>query len=233
MKTLGLVLVLVMVLGGACLAQTDVATFDVYSGWTLFSLPQVPIDPAVESVFSEFDMWFTSGLQKYDATQQRYIIYDPLAPENFGGMLLGDGFWFNDPVGDIVTYSAVRSGVPDTNDVKTDMWISLPGNQVGSEDTGGWHIIGQPFAEDSPVDPNFNLNGEGLFFTDGTSMKIWDDAVQAGWVEPQMLYWDHIAGRYRTMGYAFNDDDHLRAGNGYWIKTLKDNIAMIVPALAN
>lgn len=230
MKTFGLVLALLMVVGvGSCLAET--ATFDTYTDWDMISLPLVPLDPVVDNLFTGYDMWFTGFMQRWDAPQQRYVAYDPFdVPGSFGSMLLGDGYWFNYPTTGTISYSGVADGVPDAGGTMTDMWVSLPGNQPDGQNLGGWHMIGNPFNHDIPLDPNFNLNGEGISFTDGTAVKNWDEAVQANWVDSQMLVWDPINDRYVDVGYFFNTVDKLEAWRAYWIQTKKDNLAMIIPA---
>jgi len=232
MRTFGLALALVVVLGGACAAQTETATIDTYAGWTLVAAPLVPLDPLVDSVFAGYDTWFTAGILRWDAPSQRYVMYDAFdVPGAFGNILLGDGYWLSYPEAGTVSYTGVADGVPDALGTMTDMWISLPGNQLDGQNAGGWHLVGAPFNHDSPVDPNFNLNGEGILFTDGTEMVIWGDAANVkGWVEPAMLYWNPTSQRYEDMGYFFNTDDNLRAGKGYWLSTKKDNLAMVVLA---
>lgn len=231
MKTFGLVLALVVVLGSACAAQTETATIDIYTGWNLVAAPLVPLDPLVDSVFAGFDTWFTAAISRWDAPTQGLIAYDPFdIPGAFGNILLGDGYWFNYPEGGTASYTGVANGVPDSLGTKTDMWISLPGNQFDGEDAGGWHLVGNPYNNDVPVDPNFNLNGEGILFTDGTQMKVWADAEAAGWVEGGMSYWNAVNQGLEDMGFLFNTDDNLRVAKGYWLKTNKDNLAMVVLA---
>jgi hypothetical protein len=230
MKTFGLVLVMVVLFAGVSVA--DVCTYDTYPGWNLIAAPLVPFDPAPESVLGTFDLMFTAGLLRFDAPTQAQLAYDPWAmPDTvFGSILLGDGYWLYNPDAGVVSYSGVPDGVPDALGAKTDMWISLPGNQADGVNAGGWHLIGCPFNTDVPIDPNWMLNGEGVLFTDGTTVKNWSEAAAAGWVADSALYFDGAAQAQFSTGYFFNDDDHFRAGKGYWVKTNVDNLAMILPA---
>lgn len=228
MKTLVLVLVLSLLTGVAATAAT--VTVDTYADWNLVAAPLVPFNPAVDSVFSNFDVMFTAGITRWDAPSQGMIAYDAFdVPGAFGNVLLGDGYWFNYPEAGQIVYDGVPDGVPDASNVKTDMWISLPGNQLDGQDAGGWQLIGQPFNHDTPVDSG-GFSGDLVFFTDGTTLKTWGEAADAGWVDSTMTFWDGATQGMLSLGYFFNDDDQFRAGHGYWCKTNKDNLAMIIPA---
>lgn len=229
MRTLVLVLGLLIVACGASMG--DSVTVDTYAGWNLVAAPLVPINPAPESVYSQFDLMFTTALLRFDGPTQSQIPYDPWAtpPTVFGNVLLGDGYWVGDPDAHKIIYDGVPDGVPDGSGNKTDMWISLPGEQADGQDNGGWHLIGQPFNHDTAIDFG-NLNGENIKFTDGTTMKTWDEAVQANWVADSALFFDGVSQSQKSTGYFFNEDDHFRAGHGYWVQTKKDNLAMIIPA---
>ncbi len=151
MKVLGLVLVMLFVVAGAVAAQSN-ATLDVYGQWNLVALPQVPLNSDPTQVFQALPDGVDNGnIWRMDAPSQSLVDYDDMNPGGFGGCVLGDGYQLCAPSikeGTLVTtvsYAAVADGVP-TNGVMTDMWISLPGYQLGSGNTGGWSIIGQPFA---------------------------------------------------------------------------------------
>ena len=228
MRIICLVLGLVFVMGGAAVAET--VSYDTYAGWNLVSFPCVPYNPEPSAVLSAFDMMFTGIIQRHDAPTQSAVTYDAFAPAptEFGNILLGEGYWLYYPDAGSVSYSGVTDGVPDLNG-PTDMWISLPGSADPAIE-GGWHIIGHPFSHDTPIDPNFDWSGSGISFTDGTELKTWSEAVIAGWVGDSAYYTDTTSGVQYTAGYFFNDDDHLRANVGYYVVTMKDNLAMIIPA---
>lgn len=230
MKKLGLVLILMLVVSGAVMAET--VTLDTYAGWNVISLPQVPYEPDPAVAFSQFDMMFTTTLMRFDAPTQANITYDAFAtpPTAFGNLLLGDGYSFYNPDAGQVSYDAVLDGVPDAAGTMTDMWISLPGDQNDGVDAGGWHTIGCPFNHDIAIDPNFDFTGSNIQFTDGTTLKGWADAVSAGWVMDSMYYFDGASQSQFAAGFFFNDDDQLRAGKAYTFKTNKDNLAVIIPA---
>lgn len=227
MKTLVLMLALMLVIGGGVLAET--ATIDVYTGFNLVAAPLVPINPDPLSVFAGAADGIDGVLSRYEPTGG-IVGYDSLDPSLFGNVLLGDGFWLNVYSGaQTLSYEGVPDGVPDGAGVKTDMWISLPGNSDAA-DAGGIHLIGQPFAHNTLVDPTGAGTGSGIFFTDGTSLKNWSEAVAATWVSDTIAGYNAVGGifdvKYDGLGYT----DTLEAGRGYWVTTYKDNIAMIIPA---
>lgn len=231
-KTLGLVLALVLVVGGAAVA--DSVTFDTYAKLNMISAPLVPLNPDATSVFSNFDLVFTTNLSRWDSPSQSMVSYDPWASTpggDFGNVLLGDGYWLIDPNQNTYTVTGIPDGVPDGSGQMTDMWISLPGNQYDGKDAGGWNMIGQPFNHDTPIstDPN-NPTGDNIFVTDGTTLLTLGEADAAGWLDGMFSYWDGSTQTMMTAGFFFNDDDSLRPGKGYYIKTKKDNLALIIPA---
>jgi len=226
MKTLVLVLALALAAGGACMAA-QTATIDLYTGWNLIAAPLVPLDsPDPVAVFGSVPI--SGYLSRWDAPQQGMMTYDEIDPTGFGNILLGDGYWLYAFSNDTVSYNGVNDGVPDNSGNKTDMWLSLPGNQLDSENAGGWHLIGQPFSHDTPV--SVSDSGDNVFFTDGTTLKTWAQAAADGWVDSGFQYWDGTVQGMLLCSYELADDDTLRAGKGYWVHTYKDNLAMIIPA---
>ncbi|NLN76902.1 MAG: hypothetical protein GX139_11430 [Armatimonadetes bacterium] len=225
MRTLLLVLAMTVVVAGASVAAT--ATIDIYEGWNLIAAPLVPFDADPLSVFAGAAEGIDGLLSRMDPLWGG-VAYDSFDPEFFGNILLGDGYWllaYTD--GQTLTYDGVENGVPDGTGAKTDMWISLPG--AGSE--GGWHFIGNPFAQDVAVDSGAGV-GDNIFFTDGTDLKNWNDAVAADWVDSTM-YGEASYGGFGVTYDGFGEDDSLRAGKAYQFLTFVPNIAMIVPAPAD
>lgn len=241
MKTLGLVLALLVFCAvSAAAVGTTTVTYATYPKWNLISAPCVPLDPTVDQVFAGYDVMFTAAINRWKASDQGMIAYDAFdVPGAFGNILLGDGYWFNYPTAGTVSYTGLLDGVPSpgtdgilgtSDDVLTDMWVSLPGSQLDGADAGGWHLIGNPFNHEVLVDSG-TFTGDLLKFTDGTMTKTWDEASVAGWVDSVMTYWNGQTQGMEDMGYFFNTDDRFRPGKGYWLRTRKDNLAMIVPAV--
>lgn len=230
MKTLGLVLALAFVLAGACVADT--VTFDVLGGWNLIAAPLVPFNPDPLVVFAGAPDGIDGLLTRNDPTWGG-VTYDSLDPSLFGNILLGDGYWLYQANTGTISYEGVPDGVPDSSGNMTDMWISLPGNQNDNQTEpplgGGWHLIGHPFNHDTPVDDG-TWTGANIKFTDGTTLKTWDEAVQAGWVDSFMVGNNPVTGGVNVQYDGLGDDDTLRAAHGYWLHTYKDNLAMIIPA---
>lgn len=223
MKKLGLALAVLALCSGV--ASADTASYDVYAGWNLVAAPLVPITSDPLSVFSSVNIVGT--LSKYDAPTQGGVTYDDLDPAMFGNVLLGEGYWLLCDANNTISYQGVADGVPDANLVKTDMWVSLPGNTLDGVDEGGWHLIGHTFNHDTPV--TVTNPGDNIFITDGTQMLTWQQAADLGWCEAVMTGYDGIGQGGFAVGYDLADDDSLRAGKGYWFLTKKDNLAMIIP----
>ena len=227
MRIIGLVLVLALVLGGACFATTSTKTL--FVGWNLVSTPiaQYPDNATVAITFANILTQWTGGrncVYGMNPAAGQYV-YNPLSPGSFAPIQLGDAFMVRVAnTGTTVTYTGFPSGLSDgLGGPETDMWISLPGNGA----SGAWHYVGQPFDHDTKcVD---------ISFTDGTTVKSWVDASATGagktpWVSKTMTG-QVVAGGF-TVGPGLGvADDRLRAGLGYQMKTLVPNIAMIVPAL--
>ena len=215
MKTLGLMLALVVVLASASFA----ATIDIYTGFNCVAIPNVAIDSAPESVLSGASL--DGYLSRFDAAGGSDVTYSAWAPEEFGGMLLGEGYWLSSDTTADYTYSGLDNGVPSAG-VKTDMWISLPGNQYDGLDQGGWHLIGNPYAE--------LVNKSNLYFTDGKDLLSWEDANSAGWVGGELQGFDGMYQSSYIISLSWGDGDDLIPARGYYLQTFKDNLAMIVVA---
>jgi len=220
MKTLGLVLALLCIASGFAVAET--ATFDVFAGWNQVAAPLVPFDPAPAAVFNGVSI--DGAITRLEATVGSNITFDATDPGMFGNILLGDGYQLYVTADKQVTYEGVADGLP-SGGVPTDMWISLPGVQEGTP--GGWHLIGQPYAHDTPV----GTDGANIQFTDGTVTLTWKAAAAAGWVDPYMFFME--GGSNLSCSYQDDADvQYLMANHGYFIFTKKGNIAMIIDGQA-
>lgn len=257
MKTLGLVLGLTLVLGGVAFADNMDATIDVYAGWNLISCTQVPMNLSVtegdgldytEPMYCMavvIDDLAAGTLTRFNATDGSWPVYDGIPGSPFGKLLLGDGYQFRSSITTAINYRGVPDGVPGTDGKKTDMWISLPGLKTDANTEapvgGGWALIGTPYATDVQSYP---LNEDGSFvtdtegnmvwninFTDGTSVKSWMAAIEAEWVSGTMFAISD--GFMVPVAYDDATPPVLKAGRGYWVKTFKDDIAMIITAPAN
>ena len=225
MRAIGLMLAVLAGFSVGCSA--DVITIDLYSNRCLMVLPQVPINPDPMDVFG-----MNSGLGAIDPSGNitrwdprrggvgAYVAFDPDMPQNYGGMLIGDGFWVLGNNGDQISYDAIADGVP-CQSAMMDMMIARPGAGNGK---GGRHIIGLPFNHPIPIDLGSGY-GDHIFFSDGTAILNWGQAVDAGWVNPVMTTWTGLG--YRDLWV--DSQESIQPGKGYWFLTFRDNLAMIIP----
>jgi len=200
MRTLGLVLALLFVVAGSSIADT--VTYDVYGTagggdglWQLITAPLVPFNPDPTSVFAGAPDGLNYNLIRQDPSSGM-ISYDEGDPGSFGNVLLGDGYYLHCYGDGTIQYTGVPDGVPDTTGKKTDMWISLPGDQGDGQDLGGWHIIGTPYNHNVPVNKGGAFTGNNISFTDGTTLKTWSEATAANWVSSLMFGTDPLNGDY-------------------------------------
>ncbi len=232
MKTLVLVLALLVVGAGAAVAEP--VTFDVYAGWNLMAVPQAPLNPAVSAVFNDpegnpyptLDM-----LSTFDPIGGSDFPYNADTQEFWGGMMLGQGYWFNCELEQAtIQYEAFPNGLPDTvGGPKTDMWISLPGADFdgdGVPESGNWHMVGNPFN-------HFVALGEGgvnVKFTDGNEVKTWSEAAAepGAWVANTMFGFS--AGSDIVTNWTPDALNFLIPSFGYWLQTNQPNLAMIIDA---
>lgn len=235
MKTFLLTIALLVVVAGASLAVD--CSFDVYTGTSWISFPNVPLNSDPIQIFTNSNLMpWNYTLDSFDATTESAKTLDVWADVDpaFGGILLGTGYTIYADADYTVSFAGLPSGVPDGSGNITDMWISLPGNQIDNKDEGGWNLIGTPYGDAVAIDPNYNVNGEGILFTDGVTVKTWgeasDNSAGTPWVASAASYIDPSTGQVNATGFLFLDDDHFRPGVGYMIKTFKDNLAMIIPA---
>ena len=205
--------------------------YPVYPGvYNFLTPPVVPFDPAVSSMFPAptYDPGGNDFLYRLNAADQGNIIYDSMFPEDYGGMLLGDGFWYlYNNTANIQNWDVTGApdGLPDSSGVMTDMWISLPPM------AGGSAYLGCPFKHAVDI--------AKCFLTDGLVTKTWDQAatdIDPGtgqpWTEGAMFGYDAGLGGFFSVGSdpMMYDRTQLEAYNGYEFKTLKANLALIVPA---
>jgi len=254
MKTLGLVLAMVALVGGSCFGATTVmASFNVNpSIYSLIALPCVPLDPAVGGTQSTSKLGDPSGVFGTINTSTNFVLQrwngggydswtDHASTTPFTSMLLGTGYWLTGtalPSSGVISYAALPDGVPSIdsngnaiedskgNPQMTDMYISLPGQGQG---TGGWTIIGHPFDHSTAIDSSGETAGSRIQFTNGQETLGWKAAVSAGWVASAILAWN--GGGYTAYGYNGSNTRTLAPGLGYWVQTKVDNLAMIIPAM--
>ena len=231
MRTLGSILVacaLVLTAISAMAQTTATATLTIYPGENWISVPLVPIDPDPQSVFAGCNI--DGNLTELNG--QTTVVYSSADPDAFGAILLGSGYEIDNPTSapETVSYTGLPDGVPsiDSNGnvipgSMTDMYIGLPG---AGNNTGGMNWVGQPFDHSMSVDCMVLTNGQ-------QTLSI-AQAVSEGWIAPLWLGFNNETQSTFTVGASVfdPDQDYFAAGQMYQITTLKDNLALIVPAYA-
>ncbi|HUV04008.1 MAG TPA: hypothetical protein VMX94_02755 [Armatimonadota bacterium] len=202
------------------------------SGWNLFALPAFPTEPAPAGVFDELGSdpgLRTGAMVRWDACAQELIFFTRPFADDFGDLLPGSGYWIKLKRGDPTTVSF--AGITDQD--STDMWISLP--------RAGWTLIGHPYSypspDQEPGEPFYVGEAypwQSVSVTDGIETKTLLDASQyrAHWMSSNAYSFDSLSQGMVTIGLP--DDcpmcDSLVAWHGYWVRTYKDNLALIMEA---
>lgn len=221
-KGIILTIVALFALGAAAVA-TPVST-TIYSRpagfYNFVAPPVVPFDPVPENVFKKSGgapIDLSGGkLFRWDASGQGYVIYDPDFPEDFGGILLGDGYWLkaDEATNFIWQYDGAPDGLPDSGNNMTDMWISLP--------IAGFTMFGHPFNHSVPI--------ANCLVTDGTQTVSFATAATIGWIDGFVWGWDAAGqGFIQVLPEDFDYPD-LEPFHGYQIQSYVDNLALIIPA---
>lgn len=229
------VLVAVLTVCSVCFAEVTTITSPpgVFSrGWNLFALPAFPTQPAPGSLFDELggnEGLGVRGVSRWDAPTQQLLLLSASAPGDFGNILPGDGYWVRLKTGDPTTISF--TGIADQDG--TDMWISLP--------CAGWTLIGYPYSypapDSEPGEPFFVGDAypwESVSVTDGTVTKTLYEASQRGarWISSNAYWFDSMTQGALDIGLPedFPMSDSMVAWHGYWVKSYKDNLALIMEA---
>lgn len=243
MKKLTLVLALLLVSSGA-FAATETAQMDVYSAFSFVGPPIVPITssyPNTPIIFGDagIDIEWTGTISRFDAPTQTQLVYTAWDESGQWSLLLGEGYMIDYRSGSLgsnptaVVYTGVEDGVPDADGTMTDMWISLPGNQLDGQNAGGWHWISTPFNHVVPFNVD-DYDGANIKVTDGNVVRTLLDAasVEPVWIEEPWAFFSGSSQSWGSAGYLTGvyDDDQMQPGNMYIVKTRVDNLALIVPA---
>lgn len=212
-------------------------------GYNLFALPAIPLWDGVSgrapgyppSVLDEYDRIPKRAgldfrkLSRWDSAKQQYVIFDEHRPASFGNLSVGDGYAINLIMRDSSRVSFNGISENDT----ADMWISLP--------KAGWTLIGYPHSYPSPdpyPGPPYYV-GTPYYWadvkvTDGIETKSLRDASQYGanWLSSVALWYDNTSGREVTLGLPDDnpDEQSLIGWHGYWVRTYKDDLALIFEA---
>lgn len=176
-------------------------------GWNLMTIPGIPIDPAVASVLPPIPL--DGNLYRWDAATQGLKMYDSWNPEDYGAMLLTDGFWLVTDSAQTISYA----GLDDNNTM--DVWISLP--------KAGWAMIGNPFNRDYTWADAKVVDGN-------VTISLLQAAKTEGWLESYGYWWDSSTQSLCDFGIPedFMSTDILLPWHGYWVQSYVDKIALIL-----
>lgn len=179
----------------------------VNAGWNLMTIPGIPIDPAPASVLPPIPL--DQMLYRWDAATQSLVYYDSWLLEQYGNMLLTDGFWLVTDAPQTISYA----GLDDNNSM--DVWISLP--------KAGWAIIGDPFDRE--------YTWENAKVVDGNvTISLQQAAKVEGWLNSSGYWWDSSTQSLCDFGIPddFPSFETLQAWHGYWVQSYVDKIALIL-----
>lgn len=216
------VLLGLMVVAALCMpASAAITTVEapvpgpINGGWNLMSLPAIPTNPAPPAVLDEYAEWLENSILRWDAAVQGVKIYSEWTPDDFGNLLLSEGYWLILP--DAVPPAQLSfEGITD-NDT-TDMWISLP--------KAGWTIIGCPYS--------YSVDWNDVEITDGTVTIPLAAARDDHWLDTICWWWDSSIPGGALLSIGLDDEwtetTTLNPWQGYWVQSFRDNLALIVPA---
>lgn len=178
----------------------------VSAGWNLIALPGIPVDPDPANVLTGINI--DGNLYRWDAAMQGLYQYDMWSPDQFGNMLLTDGYWLQSDNSATISYS----GLDDNNSM--DVWISLP--------KAGWSLIGNPF--------NADFSWPSAKVVDGNvTVDLQQAAYTNGWLNSIGFWWDGTTQGLYDIGIPddFAWTETMQAWHGYWIQSNVDKIALI------
>jgi len=217
----GLHLLLVLLLGMQVLGPVTAGIVTITSpspgnpdalwpGWNVIAMPGIPLDPNPPSVFGELPI--DNVLCRWSNLDQSWKFYDPWSPQEFGNVLLTEGYYYYYQPGGPTQIS--YSGLNDADTM--DVWVSLPKT--------GWHLIGNPF--------NHSYQWPGTKLTDGNVTVSLETAARTPgyeWLDSIGWWWEASSQSLKTIGLEddFPDTTQMEHWHGYWVQTRVDKIAMI------
>ena len=209
-----------VVIGGLNLVGVPVTPGDVGNGdsggWNQ------PYDPAQVISPGKTQDEIDGRISRWDSAMKGTYIYDMNAEPHgeFGGAILGDGYWLNAPGAWTISYKARVQNIP--------QWIS-PGGATAV-------LMAHPQNHDTLMDPVcYELDPlTGVCMSDGAQVLSFYDACfpyGAGWIGSTGLFWDNVGRGSRYIGVCDDgvDDDTLRPWIGYWFTWRSNYKSMIVP----
>lgn len=177
--------------------------------WNLLSVPGIPSNPSAASVLPGIDL--EGRLHAWDPVTQGMVTYSAYQPEMFPPLCMGVGFWLQVFKSyDLVTRVVLHQ--PDT-----DVWISLP--------CTGSTLIGHPFRQPRRL--------AECRVTDGVRILSLDEAVRDGWLDSAIHYWRSSEGGLFLLDLEYGLDSSFEPWHGFWVRTFRPNLALIIPYAQN
>lgn len=223
-RAIVLTLAAMFIIGLSASADTNFITLK--TGLNLMAASLVPYDPTPSNVF-RLDTKDGNGnfptipinaskLQKFNTATG---MFQPYVGAAFGNILLGSGYVYNNNTGSNIymAYTGVPNGVPDSNNKKTDMWISMP--NIGNQ------MIGNPFNE--------AILWANCLMTDGNSTVgiVAAKAAPYSWWSGNLNYFNNSTGIYQpVLTTGTGSASKLQPNWGYVLQTNVPNLALIIPA---
>lgn len=206
---LSILVLAVVVLGCPATAAVTNYTGELLTGQNLITIPAVPLDPDPLAVFPGIPI--EDRLSRFNAANQSAYMYEELSLEEFGNILIGEGYWLRATAPGTFTFA----GLDDVNEM--DVWISLP--------RAPYSLIGNPYTYAYPW--------EDIKVTDGnTTVSMFDAAYVLDWVEPVGTYFDATSQSAQIVGFEdeLPDSEDLLPGHGVWIQSKIHKLALIFEA---
>lgn len=183
------------------------------AGWNLLSLPLDPVDPDPAQVFKDDQgdpIAISGSLVRYDRASRSYRTYHDAAPEEFGDLQNGEGYWLYLSAPTNLSYSGHAS-------------IAFRYDLVES----GWHLIGCPSVVDVPLDLVL-ISREGE--PGGAPICLGVGILVKHWLNPALYWYDSAAGSYAACGfYQWHATHALQPWRGYWAHTNTDGLTVMLP----
>jgi hypothetical protein len=173
-------------------------------GWSWVSIPLVPVDDEVDSVFAGYGV--RNRLFRWNAETKVMELY----PDDFDTVQLARGYL-------LWSGAEIRPSY--------EGW-ALPVNGEAFLPQAGWTWIGHPFAY--PVALADTWVRDGLT---GEVRGAWADwTAPDPWISWFIIYWDTSERQMKMLSLdASGDDDMLRPWNGYCVWANRPDMVLVVP----
>lgn len=197
-----LFLVAIVLLGIAGLAgvQTLVSPPELLvDGDKYISLPAIPVESDPGIVLGEN----ATGLSKYDSTLGTLV-------DSPSAVLMGEGYKVSNAGTVPISFSAY------VDEEGLDTFVALP--------KAGWNLIGSPYT--------YSIDWATVMVSDGTKTVSMTEATKTeSWLDSAVLYTKpgETAPASVNLESDFRTSSVLKPWFGYWVRSRKDNLALIIP----